>query len=91
MKYRIFEHNDVKKFFKKHDDDKKLLLRIGKKYYDILDNPYRSDFVKLHSNKCPKCHRARVGDYRIVFYINDEDSMIEIVDIFHRKDDYIYY
>ena len=40
MTYALYEHDRVKKFFKKHKNDKALLLRITKKYYDILDNPY---------------------------------------------------
>ncbi|WP_297827022.1 type II toxin-antitoxin system RelE/ParE family toxin [uncultured Methanobrevibacter sp.] len=60
MKYELFQHDRVKKFLKKHEKDKKLLLRIDKKYFEIIKNPY-DDFKKLNSTKCPKCHRARVG------------------------------
>ena len=31
MKYELFEHEKVKKFFKKHKNEKELLLRINKK------------------------------------------------------------
>ncbi len=88
MKYRLFEHDRVKKFFKKHKNDKTLLLRITKKYYEILNNPYSKEFIELNSVKCPKCHRARVGNYRIIFFVSEKRHQIEIIDIIHRKNNY---
>lgn len=88
MTYELFEHDRVKKFFKKHKNDRDLLLRINKKYYEILKNPYRDDFVELVSVKCPKCHRARVGSYRIIFYVSQKNHQIEIIDIIPRKNNY---
>ncbi len=88
MTYKLFEHDRVKKFFKKHKKDKKLLLRITKKYYEILDTPYNAEFIELNSSKCPKCQRARVGSYRIIFYVSEKNKRIEIVDIIKRNNDY---
>jgi len=88
MTYALYEHDRVKKFFKKHKNDKSLLLRIHKKYYEILDNPYDAEFMELTSVKCPKCHRARVGNYRIIFYISEKNQKIEIIDIIPRKNNY---
>ncbi len=53
MTYELFEHNKVKKFFKKNKDNK-LSLRIYKKYVEILKNPYHPSFIELYSVKCPK-------------------------------------
>lgn len=91
MNYELFEHDRVSKFLKKHKNDKKLLLRINKKYLDILKNPYDSSYKELTSVKCPKCHRARVGDYRIIFYVNERKKQIEIIDIIPRKDNYKFF
>ena len=88
MTYKLFEHNQVKKFFKKHNHDKKLLLRINKKYFEILKNPYAPEFKELTSSKCPKCQRARVGDFRIIFYVSASKHEIEILNMNPRKNDY---
>ena len=88
MKYKLFEHKKAKKFLKKHTKDEKLLLRINKKYIEILKNPYESEFIELTSNKCPKCQRARVGNYRIIFYVSESKKQIEIIDIIPRKNKY---
>ena len=88
MTYKLFEHKKAKKFLKKHDKDKKLLLRITKKYMEILKNPYESEFIELTSKKCPKCQRARVGNYRIIFYVSESRKQIEIIDIIPQKNKY---
>lgn len=88
MNYRILEHEKAKKFKKKHKNNKQLILRIGKKYIEIINNPHKSSFSEMKSEKCPKCRRARVGDYRIVYYISEKEKVIEIIDIIPRSNDY---
>ncbi len=88
MTYELFEHDKAKKFFKKHKNDTTLLLRINKEYMRILTNPFDSTYKELNSVKCPKCHRARVGNFRIIFYISETQKRIEIVNIIPRKDNY---
>lgn len=55
---------------------------------NILSNPFDSSFKELNSIKCPNCHRAGVGNYRIIFYISEEKGYIEIIDIIPRKNNY---
>ncbi len=88
MTYKIFEHDKAKKFFKKHKNNKELLLRISNEYLNIIKNPFNSSYKELNSVKCPKCHRARVGNFRIIFYISEDKKCIEIIDIIPRKDNY---
>lgn len=52
MNYKLFEHDKAKKFFKKHEKNKKLLLRINKEYKNILKNPFNSAYKELNSVKC---------------------------------------
>lgn len=88
MSYKIHETHNAKKFFRKHKRDKKLIYRIHEKYIDILDNPFSSEFKEITSSKCPKCQRARVGNYRILFYVNKDKNLVEIIDIIHRSNNY---
>ena len=67
------------------------MLRINKKYIEILKNPYESEFIELTSNKCPKCQRARVGNYRIIFYVSESKKQIEIIDIIPIPRNLIYF
>ena len=91
MSYELFEHDRVTKFYKNHKNEQELLLRINKVYKKILKNPYSSLFKQLNTTKCPKCHRARVGDYRLIFYINERKKEIEIIDIISRKNNYRFF
>ena len=86
MTYSIYEHKEATNFRQKHDNDKELLKRILLKYNEIKENPYDSQFKQLKSSKCPQCKRARVGNYRIIFFVSKKD--IEIVSIISRKDNY---
>lgn len=86
MTYSIYEHKEATKFRKKHQSDRKLLERILFKYNEIKENPYASQFKQLKSSKCPKCKRAGVGNYRIIFFISEKD--IEIVSIISRRESY---
>lgn len=85
MTYRLFEHDKAKKFFKSHRNNKVLLLRINKEYKNIIKNPFNSSYKKLNSVKCPKCHRARVGNYRIIFYISEEKRFLKLLILFQEK------
>ncbi len=65
-----------------------MIFRIEKKYIEIIKNPYKSSFNEIKSEKCPKCRRARVGDYRIVYFVSEKQKIIEIIDIIPRSNDY---
>ena len=88
MKFKYYEHDNAKKFFKKHRRDSELLLRINKKYVDIINNPFKSEFSQLNSKYCSKCQRAVVGDYRIIFHVSRSKKIVEIIDIIPRREDY---
>ena len=64
-----------------------MLLRINKEY-KYFEKAFNSSYKELNSVKCPKEYRARVGNYRIIFYISEVKGFIEIIDIIPRNDDY---
>ena len=51
----------------------------------LKENPRPFGAIKL---KGWNLYRIRVGDYRILYTINDKDKIIEIIAIGHRKDIY---
>ncbi len=53
--------------------------------YRLADNPRPPGFKKL---KGRDGYRIRVGDYRIIYEINDKILVIEIIDLGHRKNIY---
>jgi mRNA interferase RelE/StbE len=68
----------------------KLDRQIQKRVFDALtnlaDNPRPRGVEKLKEN--PKFYRIPVGDYRIVYSIDDKKSIIIVCLVRHRKDAY---
>ena len=57
--------------------------RIFKKVEELSENPFSKDIKKL---KGSNDFRLRVGDYRVIFFI--EQNTIQILKIGHRKNIY---
>ena len=57
--------------------------RILKKVEELSENPFSRDIKKL---KGSSDFRLRVGDYRVIFFI--EQNTIQILKIGHRKNIY---
>ena len=60
----------------------RLLLRIGK----LKDEPRPSGTKKLTGEE--KAYRIRVGDYRILYDVDDQTRTVVINKIGHRRDVY---
>ncbi|MGH7976073.1 MAG: type II toxin-antitoxin system RelE family toxin [Limisphaerales bacterium] len=60
--------------------------RILEKIESLAENPRLPSTIKLHGQK--NLWRMRVGDYRVVYSIDDFSKMIDISIIRHRRDVY---
>lgn len=83
--YRIFEDKLAVKFRDNHINDVNLQNRIDNKYIDLSIDPYAEAEKSFKSNRCPKCLKTRIGDYRIIYYIYQSKKEIQIIDIGHRR------
>ena len=88
LHYDLFEDNKAIKFMDNHYDDEKLIRRIHGKYYQLSIDPYKEAESSFRSRKCPKCKKTRVGEYRIIYFINESKKEVEIIDIGPRKSIY---
>ncbi len=80
-KYRLIEHRDAKKFIK--DKPQQFRERIFKAYNEIIENPLdNSNAIKLTGFK--NRYRKRVGDFRIIYEVRNNELIIIIVDIDSR-------
>ena len=64
---------------------KKDLQRIIKRIQTLAQNPRPDGSQKLSGKEQ---YRIRQGDYRIVYSIEDKDSLVDIVKIGHRREIY---
>ena len=84
MKYRIeFKRSAAKALKKIPRRDQK---RIGEKIDSLSKVLPDANITKMKGDN--PFHRIRVGDYRIVFEIQDDILLILVLKIGHRKDIY---
>ena len=84
MSYRIEVKSSAAKTLKKIPKaDKK---RIVDKIDSFAESPPNTDTTKMKGNS--PFHKVRVGNYRIVYEIQEDVLLILVVKIGHRKDIY---
>ena len=65
--------------------DKKIIPVIKASIADLADNPRPYGYKKL---KGEDAYRIRVGDYRVIYEIDDGKIIVTVVSVGHRKDIY---
>jgi mRNA interferase RelE/StbE len=63
-----------------------ILPRIRETLFDLRTNPRPSSTHKLAGSR--RDWRIRVGNYRILYEINDQDRTVKVYRIKHRKEVY---
>ena len=89
-KYSIIESPKFKKQIKSNKVDEKLYQKIKNSVYPFLNkNPFakNNNIKKLHGDY-KNFYRYRIGDYRLFYEIDNEEIIILILSIKHRKDSY---
>jgi len=66
--------------------DEKIINRLFPKIENLSVNPRPAGFRKLAGNKY--LWRIRAGSYRIVYSINDDKYLVDIIAVRDRKDAY---
>ena len=84
MKYIVLIERYAQKQIMKLD--KKIIPVIKASIADLAHNPRPYGYKKL---KGEDAYRIRVGDYRVIYEIDDGKIIVTVVSIGHRKDIYI--
>ncbi len=58
--------------------------KIIEKIYGLADNPYKNS-IKLTAREA---YRIRIGNYRVIYEIEDKKLIILVIKIGHRRDIY---
>lgn len=64
--------------FLKSIKDKTLLKRISDKIDELEKNPFPQDIERVRGYKDVKVFRVRVGDYRILYFVDYSSSKVYI-------------
>jgi mRNA interferase RelE/StbE len=83
MKYTVFIERYAQKQILKLD--RKVIHVIKNAISNLTDNPRPPGYKKL---KGEEAYRIRVGDYRIIYEIEDDLIRVIVVSVGHRKDIY---
>ena len=85
MSYTVQVSRSAEKFLRALTD-KKLYQRL-RETVDLLEtNPRPNNCIKLQGET--ELYRVRVGDYRIVYQIQDRQLVVLVVQIGHRRQIY---
>ncbi len=83
MKYRIQIVPSTERQFRKFQPQ--LQDRIAAKILQLANHPRPHGSKKLRNTEY---YRIRIGDYRVLYSINDNIRTVKILDIGHRRDIY---
>ena len=83
MKYTVLIERYAQKRLLKLD--KKVLPLLKAAIAGLAENPRPSGCLKL---KGEEAYRIRVGNYRIIYEINDNKIIVTVITVGHRKDVY---
>lgn len=86
MIYRLKVSNRFKRELKKLD--KSDILKIKNALDNLLEDPFadNNDVTSIFDHKEPPMYRLRVGNYRIIYIVTDDDIKAGL--IFDRKKGY---
>jgi mRNA interferase RelE/StbE len=85
MSYTVKVSRPAEKFLRALTD-KKLYQRLSETLDALEENPRPINSVKLQGEE--ELYRVRVGDYRIVYQIQDRQLVVLVVQIGHRREVY---
>jgi len=90
-KFEIYETDEFRKSLKKlgKHNEKNIDSKLAKYVFDILiKEPHFGPNIKMLKGYSPNIWRYRIGDYRIMYSIDDDCNSIYFLTIGHRKDIY---
>lgn len=83
IKYHLEITSSAEKELKRYPP--KFQDRIFSRMLALGENPRPRGFIKLFGSNN---FRIRIGDYRVIYSIDDSRRIVKILDIGHRKDIY---
>jgi len=84
--YEIALSRKAQKFYAKANDE--LISRLDKCFDDLCQDPYKSPNIKKLKGDLEVSWRYRVGDYRVVYIVDEQNKNIIVSVIAHRRESY---
>jgi mRNA interferase RelE/StbE len=87
-KWRILLTPQAHRSLKRLKKQRQLIKRIDAALLSLADDPRATGCKKLVSKKYDNLYRIRVGDWRILYAIEDEEVIVLILDVVRRDYEY---
>ncbi len=84
--FEIFLHPDVQKFYAKADQA--LAKKIARCLQQLEQTPRSHPNIKALKGDYAGLYRYRLGDYRVIYSVEDEIVQVFVVAITHRSEAY---
>ena len=82
--YRVRLAKRAAKFY--NSADAALAKRLARAFEVLEQSPRRHPNIKVLKGDLAGKYRYRVGDYRIIYRINDDDEVVVVLLIKHRRE-----
>ena len=86
MTYKVVLSLSAEKFYLKCD--KSLAKKLVRCFQNLENNPRYHPNIKSLKGNYSGCYRYRVGDYRVVYSIDDDIVTVNVILIAHRRQVY---
>ncbi|MEM7582443.1 MAG: type II toxin-antitoxin system RelE/ParE family toxin [Acidobacteriota bacterium] len=84
--YRVVLAEPARQFFESAEAN--LQRRFDRCFSVLAQTPRQHPNIKLLKGRLKGYHRYRVGDYRVIYRIEDDDSLVVVALISHRSQAY---
>lgn len=84
--YEVFLHPDAQKVY--INADKSLAKKIFRCLQQLEQTPYSHPNIKVLKGDFAGYYRYRIGDYRVVYSLDNELMQVFVVAIAHRSEAY---
>lgn len=84
--YEIQLSKKAQRFYE--NADKPLVRKLNRCFDQLAQNPHQHPNIKQLRGELSGYFRYRIGDWRVVYEINDDQVIVIIAMIAHRRDAY---
>ena len=84
--YEILLSRKAEKFYGKANDE--LVVKLHKCFDNLSQDPYKGSDIKKLKGDLADSWRYRIGDYRVVYKVDEANKNITVSVIAHRREVY---
>lgn len=84
--YEVLLHPDAQKVYL--NADKALAKKIARCLFQLEQTPRSHPNIKVLKGDYEGYYRYRIGDYRVIYSVDDEMALVYVVAIAHRSEAY---